>query len=45
MRNLLRELLLAQSKKVKSERFAALNASITEGQGSCPFVVCNEYNK
>ena len=31
MRNLLRELLLAQSKKVKSERFAALNASVTEG--------------
>ena len=39
MRNLLSELLLAQSKKVKSERFAAPNASVTKGQYSCPFVV------
>jgi len=39
VRNLLSELLLAQSKKVKSERFAAPNASVTKGQYSCPFVV------
>ena len=42
MRNLFRELLLAQSKKVKSERFAALNASVTGGKHACPFVVRKE---
>ena len=42
MRNLFRELLLAQSKKVKSERFAALNASVTGGKLACPFVVRKE---
>ena len=32
-------LLPALSKKFKSECFAALNASVTEGKRACPFVV------
>ena len=42
MRNLFRELLLALIKKVKSECFATLNASVTEGKLACPFVVRKE---
>ena len=38
MRNLFREFLLALIKKVKSECFATLNASVTEGKLACPFV-------
>ena len=44
MRNLFRELLLAQIKKVKSECFATLKASVTEGKRACPFVVRKEKN-
>lgn len=42
MRNLFSELLLAQSKKVKSECFATLNANLTEGKHACPLIVCEE---
>ena len=42
MRNLFRELLLALIKKVKSECFATLKASVTEGKCACPFVVRKE---
>lgn len=42
MRNLFRELLLALIKKVKSECFATLKASVTEGKLACPLVAYRE---
>ena len=42
MRDLFRELLLALSKKVKSECFAALNANVTGDEETCPLVSYKE---
>ena len=45
MRNLFREFLLAKCKKVKSECFAALNASVTKGKLACPFCCTQRENE
>ncbi len=42
MRDLFRELLLALSKKVKSECFATLNANVTGDEETCPLVSYKE---